>query len=99
MSNPVDASAIERGIRARARRRVRSKIGLMWHFGVFAMVNAALFAIDQHFTPGTQWFVWPLFAWSVGLALHAFGALSGSGLSEDMLRGEIEKEMRRRGLA
>jgi hypothetical protein len=99
MSNPADVSAIEREIYAKARRRVRSKVGLMWHFAVFAMVNVAIFEIDQRFTPGNQWFVWPLAAWSLGLALHAFGALSGGGLSEDMLRGEIEKERRRRGLA
>jgi 2TM domain len=99
MSNPADTTVIEREIRAKALRRVHAKLGLMWHFAVFVMANLAMFEIDQHFTPNNQWFVWPLSAWSVGLALHAFSALSGGGLTDDMLRGEIEKERRRRGLA
>jgi hypothetical protein len=99
MSNQEDVAAIERDIRAKARRRVRTKVGLIWHLVVFVMANAALFEIDQHYTPANQWFVWPLCAWGVGLALHAFGALSSGSLSEDMLRGEIEKERRKRGLA
>ncbi len=53
MSNPVDVEAIERRIRAKAVRRVRGKVGLMWHLTVFVMVNLALYGIDQHFTPGT----------------------------------------------
>jgi hypothetical protein len=99
MSNPVDTTAIEREIRAKAKRRARAKLGLMWHFAVFAIANLALFEIDVNYTPTVHWFVWPLCAWSVGLLFHAFGALSGGGLSEDMIRTEIERERRRRGLA
>ena len=99
MSNSSDITAIEREIRAKARRRARSKIGLMWHFAIFAIANLALFEIDQSFTPKVQWFVWPLCAWSVGLLLHAFAALSSGGFGEDLVRAEVEKEKRRRGLA
>lgn len=98
MANPVDMQAIERQIRAKATRRVHAKIGLMWHFAVFVMANVAMFEIDEHYTPTLHWFVWPLSAWSIGLLLHAFGALSGGGLSEDMIRAEIERERQRRGL-
>jgi hypothetical protein len=98
-ASPADVAAIEREIRAKARRRVRAKVGLMWHFVIFAMANLAIYEINQRFSPGYQWFVWPLCAWSIGIALHAFAALSGGGMTEDMLRVEIEKEKRRRGMA
>jgi hypothetical protein len=99
MSNSIDTIAIERKIRAKATRRTRAKLGLVWHFAIFAITNLALFEIDLNYTPTIHWFVWPLCAWTVGLLFHAFGALSGGGLSEDMIQREIEKERRRRGLA
>jgi len=98
-ASPADLAVIEREIRAKARRRVRAKVGLMWHLAIFVMANLALFEINQRFSPGYQWFVWPLSAWGIGLALHAFAALSGGGMTEDMLRMEVEKEKRRRGMA
>lgn len=99
MSNPVDARATEHEIRAKATRRARAKLGLMWHFAVFAIANLALFEIDARYTPAIHWFVWPLCAWTVGLLFHAFGALSAGGMKEEMIQNEIEKERRRRGLA
>jgi hypothetical protein len=99
MSNAVEVEALERSIRAKATRRVRAKIGLMWHFAVFAMVNLAMFAIDQRYTPSVQWFVWPLSGWGAALLLHAFAVMSARGLTEDMIRVEIDREKRLRGLA
>ena len=99
MSNAVEMEALERSIRAKATRRVRSKIGLMWHFAVFTMVNLAMFAIDQRYTPSVQWFVWPLSGWGAALLLHGFAVMSGRGFTEDMIRVEIDKEKRLRGLA
>lgn len=99
MSNPIDTRAIDREIRAKATRRVRAKLGLMWHFAVFAIANLAFFEIDARYTPAIHWFVWPLCAWTVGLLFHAFGALSAGSMKEDMIQDEIAKERRRCGLA
>jgi hypothetical protein len=100
MSNVTsDATAIERQIRDKAKRRVRSRIGLMWHFAIFAMCKLAMYAINARYSPTVTWFVWPLAAWSTGLALHAFATLSGGGMTESMVEAEILREKQRRGLA
>ena len=93
-----DAVAIEQRIRRKATRRVYARVGLMWHAGVFAMANAAMYAIDERYTPTVAWFVWPLAAWGIALALHAFATLSSAGMTEDMIRAQIQREKHRRGL-
>lgn len=99
MADDRDLAGIEHEIRAKARRRVHSRIGLMWHFGVFVMANVAMFAINQRYSPTVTWFVWPLCAWGVGLMLHAFATFSTGGMTEDMIRAEVQREKQRRGLA
>jgi hypothetical protein len=94
-----DAAAIEQRIRRKATRRVYARVGLMWHAGVFAMANAAMYAIDERYTPTVAWFVWPLAAWGVALALHAFATFSAAGMTEDMIQAQIQREKHRRGLA
>lgn len=92
-------AAIEREVRATARRRVGNRLGLMWHAAVYAMVNVAMLAINLSYTPDTLWFVWPTAAWGAALLLHAFGALQGAGIGERMLHEEVGRELARRGLA
>jgi len=94
-----EAAAIERSIRARATRRVYARIGLMWHFAVFVMANAAMVAINLRYSPTVTWFVWPLAAWGTGLALHAFATLSSGGMTEGMIQAQIGREKERRRLA
>ncbi len=91
-------ASIERRIRSKARRRVYSRVGFMWHFAVFAMVNMALTAINFNYTPEYLWFVWPLAGWGSGLMLHAFATFMVGGMTEEMVRLEIEREKQRRGL-
>jgi 2TM domain len=94
-----DAADIEQRVRRRATRRVYARVGLMWHAGVFAMANTAMYAIDERYTPMVAWFVWPLAAWGVALALHAFATFSAAGMTEDMIQAQIQREKHRRGLA
>lgn len=94
-----DAAAIERSVRRKATRRVYARIGLMWHAGVFVMANLAMYAIDQRYSPSVDWFVWPLAAWGVALAMHAFATFASAGMTEDMIQVQIRREKRRRGLA
>lgn len=93
-----DAAALELSIRRKATRRVHARMGLMWHAGVFAMANVAMYAIDQRYTPAVSWFVWPLAAWGVALAMHAFATLSAAGMTEEMIQAQIQREKQRRGL-
>jgi hypothetical protein len=92
-------ASIEREVRAKALSRVRRKLGFYWHALIFALVNAAIVAINLHYTPKNIWFVWPLGAWGAALLLQAFATFGSSGLTEDMVQAEIKRELSRRGLA
>jgi len=94
-----EAAAIERRIREEATHRVRARVGLMWHAAVFAMANAAMYAINVRYSPAVTWYVWPLAAWGAGLAMHAFATFSSGGMTEGMIQAEIQREKQRRGLA
>jgi hypothetical protein len=94
-----ERQSIEREVRAKALRRVRSKLGFYWHALVFALANAAMIAINLNYSPQYLWFVWPLCAWGAGLLLQAFATFGSASLTEDMVRAEIKRELARRGLA
>jgi len=89
---------IERRIRSKAKARVLSKIGFMWHFAVFFMVMLALTAINLNYTPNILWVVWPLGGWGAGVFLHAFATFFTQGMTEDMIKRQIEREKARRGI-
>ncbi len=91
---------VEGEIRAKAVRRVRARIGLMWHAAVYAMASAAMIAINFNYSPNTLWFVWPVCAWGAALVLHGIAtAQIGGASTEDMIQAEIAKEKARRGIA
>lgn len=78
-------------IEARARRRVRRKIGFAIHAFVFVMVNIGLYLINC-MTGEKQWHLFPLSGWALVLGIHGMVtlfALQGDGLRERMLRQEI----------
>ncbi len=77
-----------------ATRRAGAKLGFYIHAAVYIAVNLALFAINGHFSPSYNWFIWPLGGWGIGLAFHGLAVFflgSGSRLRERM----IEHERRR----
>ena len=75
-----------------ARRRAGMKFGFFIHLAVFIAVNALLFVINQQTTPGHVWFPFPLGGWAIGLSIHGLAVyLSGSGLRERMVEGELRK--------
>jgi len=80
-------------IEARARRRVRRKMGFYTHALVYVLVNLGLFAISAASGTGR----WPMFAllgWGFALAIHGivtFTGLHGQGVRERMLAKEIER--------
>ncbi len=91
MTGPLASDTIE----ARARRRVRKKLGFYIHALVFVLVNLGLYAAGEltgrHRGPV---FIW---GWAVGLLIHGvltFISLQSEGLRERMIRNEIER-MRR----
>jgi hypothetical protein len=86
-----------------ARRRAGAKLGFYIHASVYVLVNLALYAINDRFTPSVAWSVWPLAGWGIGLAFHALGVFvsgTGSDLRERMVRAErrrLESQLAQRG--
>ena len=75
-----------------ARRRASAKFGFFIHLTVFVAVNAMLFFINQSTSPGVSWSMFPLAGWGLGLSIHGLAVfLSGSGLRERMVEGEMRK--------
>lgn len=77
-----------------ARRRAGRKMGFIIHATVFLLVNAALYAINQQFTPRVVWSFWPLGGWAIGLAIHGFVVYAfapGGGLSKLLIVAELRK--------
>lgn len=85
-----------------ARRRAGAKLGFYIHATVYLMVNAALYAINDRYTPSVAWNVWPLMGWGLGLAFHGLAVFflgSGSSLRQRMVAHErraLEAETRAR---
>jgi hypothetical protein len=85
-----------------ARRRAGAKLGFYVHAGVFALVNLALYAVSERYTPSLMWNVWPLMGWGIGLAFHSLAVFflgSGSSLRQRMVAHErrlLEAETRAR---
>ena len=85
-------------LEARARHRVRLKMGFYTHALIYVLVNLGLFAVNA-IGGGARWSFWPLAGWGLGLAIHGivtFAKLNSEGLRERMLADEIER-LRRKG--
>lgn len=85
-----------------ARKRAGAKLGFYLHASVYVLVNLALYAINDRFTPSVAWNVWPLAGWGIGLAFHGLAVFflgSGSSLRQRMFEHErrlLEAETRAR---
>lgn len=103
----------DRSLEARARRRVRLKLGFYIHLLVFVLVNLGLWGLRQlglgpwhhHGWDGGgpgPWGGWPfpLWGWALGLAIHGIVTglkLQGDGFKQRLLDREIETLKRREG--
>ena len=91
----------ERELYERARQRVEEIKGFYVHLVTYVLVNLGLFVINVLTSPGTYWFIWPLFGWGIGLVAHAVGTfgggLFGESWQERKIEEIVEKERRRRG--
>ena len=77
-----------------AHRRAKRKMGFIIHATVFVLVNAALFAINQQFTPHYGWSFWPFGGWGLGVAIHGlvvYGFAAGGSLSRQLYEAELRK--------
>ncbi len=76
----------------KARQRVEEIKGFYMHLIMYIAVNAGLFLINRHSSPGHWWFYYPLFGWGIGLIAHAVSVFGIPGiLGEEWEERKIEK--------
>ena len=81
----------------RAKERV-AEIKLFYvHFVIYLVFNVFMVLYNLFSNPGYYWFVWPLFGWGAGLAVHALsvflrGRLFGRSWEEKKIREIMEKD-------
>src|ERR671932_2774971 len=64
----------------RAKAQVGRVRGFYRHATVYVLVGIALLAINLITNPHSLWFYWPLLAWGIGLAVHAFTVFGPAAL-------------------
>ena len=81
----------------RARQRAKAYTGLLWHVGVFVVINAFLWLLDATVgTEGIQWAYWVTLFWGLGLAFHVVAYLvDGSGFEERKYQKFLAEEKQR----
>jgi hypothetical protein len=80
------------GLLARARRRVRRKLGFLGHATVFIAVHAVL--ATKHWFTAQSGLPPVLWGWGLALSIHAawvWFSVHGENLRERMLRQEIQR--------
>ncbi|MDY6808671.1 hypothetical protein GIY30_05200 [Gordonia sp. HNM0687] len=77
-----------------ARRRARYLTGLLWHIGVFVIINAAFWALDLALgAPGAQWAGWITAIWGFALAFHVLAYLiDGRQLEDRKTRKYLDRD-------
>ncbi len=98
---PVLAPALpaplgEEELRVKAEKKVKSRMVLLRHAGVYLIMNLFFVAIWALSGAGYPWFLWAMTAWGLGLALHALSYFLGSR-TEAVMHQLVNKEMEKLG--
>ena len=82
----------------RARRRAQYLSGLLWHAGVFVIINIFLWSLDVFMgAGGGQGSFWVTAAWGMALGFHALAYfIDGRGLEDRKTAQYLEEEARYR---
>ncbi len=72
-----------------AKKRIKELKGYYAHVASFVSVNLFLFTIYLLNYDGSAWFVYPLFGWGIGLAVHTFQVFGTSGQWETRKMEEL----------
>jgi len=79
----------------RAFHRAKYLTGLMWHAGVFVIINVFLWILDSWTAAGINWAHLVTIFWGLGLAFHALAYwVDGRQVEERMARHFLRKEER-----
>jgi apolipoprotein N-acyltransferase len=78
---------------ARARQRVKSLTDLLWHIGVFVVVNGFLWIQDIVAGGGVEYAYWTTIPWGFGLLMHVLAFFySRRGLEERKYQEYLQEE-------
>ena len=79
----------------RAKKRAEAKVKFYRHLAIYIAVNILLIIINFSTSTDHLWFIWPVMGWGLAVVLHALSvfAFSGeSGVTEQMIEKEMERE-------
>lgn len=80
----------------RAQKRAKYLSGLIWHTGVFVIINAFFWILDGIGAGGVNWAIWITFFWGLALAFHALAYfVDGRQLEERKAQEYLEEERKR----
>lgn len=74
---------------------VNRKLNFYSHLALFVFVNCGLIMINLISSPNDWWAQWPILAWGIGIAAHAFHifAIAPSNLRQRMIADELAKRV------
>lgn len=82
----------------RAQRRAEYLSGLVWHAGVFVIINTFFVILDIMGAGGINWSPWIILFWGFALAFHALAYfVDGRQLEERKSREYLADEQAREG--
>jgi hypothetical protein len=93
---PPDKSSVQE----MAEKRVKRRIDLFEHIGVYVVVNAFLVVVWALSGAGYPWFLWVMAGWGLGLAFHIMSYVVGSkgdSSRHRMVEREMEKIKQEQG--
>lgn len=94
--NPTTGSSPSQQQEAEAFEHVRRLRGFYLHVARYAMVTAALLAINLFATPHGMWALWVVAGWGLGVLLHASRVFRPAGvLGPQWERRQVEKRLGR----
>lgn len=93
-SQAESPAAVEETVREKAERRVKERMELLRHIGMYVIVNGFLVVIWALSGAGYPWFLWVMAGWGLGLLIHVFTYLIGlrsESVRSRMIAREMEK--------
>ena len=88
MDEPIES---DEQLREVARKRIKERRDFYWHLVTYVIINAFMVFIWAMGPRVGFWPVWVMVPWGIGLAFHAWNALSRQETTE----ADVEAEIRR----
>ena len=87
----VEPTTDEEQLRQMALKRIKKRRDFYWHLVTYLVVNALLVFVWAIGPRVSFWPMWVMAGWGIGLAFHAWSALS----KQETTEAEVQAEIRR----